>query len=108
MTDLYDDDIGFFDEDDVVDLGSLGAETVATLDSLMFFVGRNVIAGKEKVAAVRRLRGLIASGERPSPATIEGFALRTGKREKVARQLRTVYEGLLAGKGFRDHGGRPI
>lgn len=107
MTDLYDDDIGFFDEDDVVDLDGLGAETVATLDSLMFFVGRNVIAGKEKVA-VRRLRGLIASGERPSPATIEAFALRAGKREKVARQLRTVYEGLLSGKGFRDTGGRLI
>lgn len=108
MTDLYDDDIGFFDEDDVVDLGGLGAETVATLDSLMFFVGRNVIVGREKVAAVRQLRGLIASGERPSPATIEAFALHAGKRDKVARQLRTVYEGLLAGKGFRDHGGRPI
>lgn len=30
----------------------MGAETVATHDSLMFFIGRNVIAGKEKVAAV--------------------------------------------------------
>lgn len=79
-----------------------------TLDSLMFFIGEHAIAGKEKVDAVRKLRCIVYSGDRPSPAMIEAFALRAGKRDTVARQLRTVYEGLLAGKGFRDYNRRPI
>ena len=33
MTDPYDDDLDFLDEDDVVDLDGMGAETVAALGS---------------------------------------------------------------------------
>lgn len=32
------------------------------------------------------------------------FALDAGKLDKVGRQLRRVYEGLLAGKGLSRHG----
>lgn len=96
------------DPEEVVDLDGLSAETVKTLDWLMSFIGRNVIAGKEKVAAVPRLRSIAESSNPPSPATIAAFALRAKKTEKVARRLRKVYEGLVDGKGFRDAGGRPI
>ncbi len=106
MADDYDELLD--DDDEVVDLEGLSAETAKSLDMLMSFIGRNVIAGKEKVAAVKRLRTIANSDNRPSPATIEAFAERAGKRDKVARQLRAVYDGLLAGKGFRDTGGRPI
>ena len=106
MTDDYDDLVD--DPDEVVDLEGLSTETMKRLDMLMSFIGRNVIAGKEKVAAVKRLRTIANSDDRPNPATIEAFAERAGKRDKVARQLRVVYEGLLGGKGFRDTGGRTI
>ena len=106
MTDDYDDLVD--DPDEVVDLEGLSTETVNRLDMLMSFIGRNVIAGKEKVAAVKRLRTIANSDDRPNSATIEAFAERAGKRDKVARQLRAVYDGLLGGKGFRDTGGRPI
>ena len=108
--DMIDDDYDELldDPEEVVDLDGLSAETVKTLDWLMSFIGRNVIAGKDKVAAVPRLRCIAESSNPPSPATIAAFALRAKKTEKVARQLRKVYEGLLDGKGFRDTGGRPI
>jgi hypothetical protein len=102
------DGLDFSDPDDIADLGNLDPSCANALDSLMFFIGRNVVAGKEKVYAVQKLRGVILSRTPPSPATIEAFALRAGKREKVARQLRALYEGLVAGKRFRDTSGRTI
>lgn len=103
---LNDADLG--DDAEKIDLEGLDDETKRILDSLMFFLGRNVVAGKEKVDAVHKLRRIAALGNPPSPATIEAYAIRDGKRPKVARQLRTVYEGVLAGKGFRDTSGRLI
>jgi hypothetical protein len=86
-------------------------EAVAkALDSVLFFGGNNsFLGGGEKKDAVRRLRSLVADGHRPSPDTIESYALASGKTgHKGARRLREFYEGILAGKGFRDYDGRLI
>ena len=91
------------DPEEVVDLHGLSAETVKTLDWLMSFIGRNVIAGKEKVAAVPRLRCIAESTNPPTPATIAAFALRAKKTEKVAAPAPQVLRGSARRQGVPRH-----
>lgn len=96
-----------FDEDDVK-LDELDELAVKILASLMFLIGSNTINGKEKTWAIMRLRQLIELDGAPNPATVEAFSLRAGKQPKIARKLRQVHEGLLAGRTFLDYNRRPI
>jgi hypothetical protein len=105
----YDEHGNPIDMDDAVDLDALDHATVKSLVSLMSLIGRNVIAGKEKVYAIRKFQEIIESRSvSPTPATIEAFALQAGKQEKIAASLREFYTGVKDGKQYLDYARRPI
>lgn len=97
-------------DEEVEPLPTLSAEVRKELDSIVFFGGHNSFLGAgEKERAVRGLRRIVAAGHRPAPEAIEAYVLTTGKTgSKGAERLRMFYEGVLGGKNFRDHAGRPI
>lgn len=96
------------DPDEVVDLDGLDPAQDQVLDSLMFVIGRNAIAGNDKVRTVHKFRKLLGLPNRPTPATVEAYAIRAGKHPKVAKRLREVYAGVRDGKTYLDTSRRPI
>ncbi|MDA0301965.1 MAG: hypothetical protein O2822_05505 [Chloroflexi bacterium] len=86
----------------------LPAQVRSALDSAIFFGGRNGFFGHEKVVAIRSIDTFIREGFRPSPEAVRDYALEKGVQPGGAEPLREWCAGRLAGKAFRDDGGRPI
>lgn len=89
---------------------ALAPEVEAALNSMLSFDGHNRFYGAGgKEDAVRGLRRMVAQGHRPSPQELEAYAIASGETDhQGAANLRKMYEGVLAGKRFRDYGGRVI
>jgi hypothetical protein len=89
---------------------SLDRAVTDVLDALVSFDGHNGFYGAGgKEYAVRGLREMVAAGHRPAPDKVEAYAVATGETDnRGAAHLRRLYEGVLAGRRFRDYGGRPI
>ena len=89
---------------------SLNAEVRRVLDSLLSFDGHNGFygaGGKER--AVRDLREMVNEGYRPEPREVEEYAVASRETDHDgAVRLREIYEGVLAGRRFRDSSGRVI
>lgn len=107
---------GDHDDDDTVEIDyglsllSVDSQDSMTeiFESLMFLIGRNAIAGQDKVLAVTKLRRIVALDGGISSEMIEQLAVQAGKSTKVARQLREIHQGLVSGKGFLDTSRRSI
>jgi hypothetical protein len=89
---------------------SLDQAATRVLDSILAFDGHNRFYGAGgKEHAVRGLRDIAASDRRPKPEELEAYAIQSGETDhEGASHLRELYEGVLAGKGFRDYRRRPI
>ena len=99
-----------WDADEVPDPAPLLAEAVSSaLDSIVSFDGYNEFLGAGgKVQSIRALRAMLGEGHRPDPKVLEEYVLTKGVRYKGAGRLRNWYEGLLEGRRFNGHDGRPI
>jgi hypothetical protein len=88
----------------------LSPEARKTLDAIIFFDGHNAfVSGEGKIHAIRNLRAMVAAGDRPAPADVEAYADASGEvRSGGGARLREYYEGVLAGKKFRNYAGRVI
>jgi hypothetical protein len=89
---------------------SLDHEVTNALDSMLAFDGHNRFRGAGgKEDAIRRLRQMVAQGHRPPPVKVEAYAVASGETDHGgASHLRELYEGVLAGKQFRDYRGHLI
>jgi hypothetical protein len=89
---------------------ALGWDVTNVLNSLLGFDGHNGFYGAGgKEQAVRDLRAMIAADHRPKPDEVEAYAIASGEtHHRGAAHLREIYEGVLAGRRFRDSGGRVI
>lgn len=88
----------------------LPPEVRKELDFLAAFGGHNNFSSTEKPVAIRTLRKIAARDMRPDGTDIEQYLMSTGKVRSSggAERIRQWYEGVCAGKGFRDYSGRPI
>lgn len=89
---------------------SLPEDVTKTLDSILFFGGRNGFIGAgEKEHTIRSLRRLIADGHRLAVEDLVTYLRASGKAsERGVKHFSEYYEGLLAGKIFQDYARRPI
>jgi hypothetical protein len=89
---------------------NLNAEVKQALDHTLLFDGHNQFGGGYgKEDAIRTLRQIAAMKPRPMGDDIAAYALASGETGyEGAARLREWYEGILAGKTFRDYRGRPI
>lgn len=71
------------------------------LGRVSYTLGNNTLNGKEKDLVLPKLVAFLQAGHRPNADLLEEHLVVLGKREKVAKQVRQMYEGLLAGKGYR-------
>jgi hypothetical protein len=92
-------------------IAELPEEVRSALDHMITFDGHNNFIGTGgKENSIRHLRALVRDGRRPDPVDIENYVLASGRirSHEGAQHIREWYEGILAGKGFRDYTGRRI
>jgi hypothetical protein len=89
---------------------SLDPVVTRVLDSILAFDGHNRFHGAGgKEHAVRGLRDIAMSDGRPKPEELEAYAIQSGETDhEGAGHLRELYDGVLAGKKFRDYRRRLI
>jgi hypothetical protein len=91
-------------------LPGLHPDVAQTMDSILFFGGRNGFIGAgEKEHLIGRLRGLLADGHRPPTEDLTAYLRASGKTsERGVKRFAKYYQGLLDGREFRDYARRPI
>jgi hypothetical protein len=92
-------------------MAKLPEEVRSVLDHIITFDGHNNFIGAGgKENSIRHLRALVRDGYRLDPLDIENYVLASGRirSHEGAKHIREWYEGILAGKSFRDYAGRRI
>ncbi len=88
----------------------LPQEVSSSLDAMLAFDGHNGFIGAGgKEDAIRRLRSIAGSPDRPQPQAIKDYLLSRGETSaEGAGRARRWYGEILDGKRHRDYGGRII